>query len=217
MVRGHGREWGGKCTIERLVPLRSDAVNIVEETEQVPISRGKDGKGETYNPGMPSMCRLSTFPNASRMSLHTHAISHSSSISTKRGHTDCSMTFASLRDHNFCGIVPCPMRCLNTSKLWLEACGRPWCVPPPCGYASVQVGTCRRTWIHVGTGPGHIEGRVDSVEGGWTHRQGLKHIGTCQYTSEPWVGAWGRPWHVSTRRYRREHVGVSGHASVGRR
>ena len=71
MVREHGRERGGKRTIEGLVPLRSDAVDIIEETEQAPVSRGKDSKGETYNPGMPSTCRPSTFPSASQTSLLT--------------------------------------------------------------------------------------------------------------------------------------------------
>ena len=40
------------------------------------------------------------------------------------------------------------------------------------------------------------------------------HVGTLPNTSEPWVGAWERPWHIGTCQYRWEHVGVSGHASV---
>ena len=48
-----------------------------------------------------------------------------------------------------------------------------------CGYVSVQVGACWCTWIHVGMGPGCIEG---CVEGGWTHGKGPKCISTHQYT-----------------------------------
>ena len=53
-----------------------------------------------------------------------------------------------------------------------------------CGYASVQVGACRCAWIHIGTGPGHIERHVDSVEGGWMHGKGLKRVSTRGYMSE---------------------------------
>ena len=56
-----------------------------------------------------------------------------------------------------------------------------------CGYASVQVGACRRTWIHVGMGPGCIEG---CVEGGWTHGKGPKCIGMLH---GPCISA--REWH----------------------
>ena len=81
-AREHGKsawEGAGREAYHRKACTRAQrAVDVVEETEQAPVSRGQDGKGETYNPGMPSMCRPSTFPSASRTSLHTHAISHSS-------------------------------------------------------------------------------------------------------------------------------------------
>ena len=35
------------------------------------------------------------------------------------------------------------------------------------------------------------------------------HVGTCLNMSEPWVGAWERPWHIGMCQYRREHVSVS--------
>ena len=53
-------------------------------------------------------------------------------------------------------------------------------------------------WIHIGAGPGHIEGHV---KGGWIWGKGPVCISTCPNTSEPWWGpgeGLGMWVHVST-------------------